>query len=267
MSNVSDTAVCIRQWDWSETSQTVSLLTKTLGIVRAVAKGARRENASFSGGLNVATEGDITLSIKPGRMAIVTSWDLSQPFPGLRQRLGSYNCAMYAIDLISHTLAESDPHPVLYDHLIMTLNRFSAADGCAESLLRPLLSYQWLLLTELGFKPVVDRNAVDGSTLPTTQTLGFSTQAGGVVPDPAESSVDAAVPDAWRVRASTIRVLAQMDEALSASIPDSPGDSDTEMDLIRANRLLASYISHTLGVEPPTMPVLFAPGGSFGPEP
>ncbi|MCH7601829.1 MAG: recombination protein O N-terminal domain-containing protein, partial [Planctomycetes bacterium] len=35
-------AICIRRWDFSETSQTVSLFTSEAGIIRGLAKGAKR---------------------------------------------------------------------------------------------------------------------------------------------------------------------------------------------------------------------------------
>ena len=43
MASVKDIAICVRHWDWSETSQTVSILCREHGLVRAVVKGARRE--------------------------------------------------------------------------------------------------------------------------------------------------------------------------------------------------------------------------------
>ena len=50
-----DQAICIRHWDYSETSQTVGLFGRTLGCFRGLAKGARRERGSFSGGLDLLT--------------------------------------------------------------------------------------------------------------------------------------------------------------------------------------------------------------------
>lgn len=49
MPPVSDDAVCIRHWDWSETSQTVSLFTRGHGLVRALAKGSKRPKSPYSG--------------------------------------------------------------------------------------------------------------------------------------------------------------------------------------------------------------------------
>src|SRR4051812_20305466 len=66
MAAVTDQAVCIRQWDWSETSQTVSLFGRETGVVRAIAKGSKREHSRFSGGLEVMTRGEMIVHIKAG---------------------------------------------------------------------------------------------------------------------------------------------------------------------------------------------------------
>ena len=55
MPTITDQAIVIRRWDFSETSQTVSLFTRDHGIVRGLAKGAKREKGDFSGGLDLLT--------------------------------------------------------------------------------------------------------------------------------------------------------------------------------------------------------------------
>ncbi|MFN9968750.1 MAG: DNA repair protein RecO, partial [Phycisphaerae bacterium] len=57
MATVMDDAICIRVWDWSETSQTVSLFCRSLGVVRGLAKGSKRQDARFSGGYELFTRG------------------------------------------------------------------------------------------------------------------------------------------------------------------------------------------------------------------
>ena len=42
MQTIEDNAFCLRRWDFSETSQTASLLTRDHGVLRGLAKGAKR---------------------------------------------------------------------------------------------------------------------------------------------------------------------------------------------------------------------------------
>ena len=65
MPAIRDEALCIRHWDWSETSQTVSLFTRTHGLVRGLAKGSRREKSNFSGGIELLTRGQALFILKP----------------------------------------------------------------------------------------------------------------------------------------------------------------------------------------------------------
>ena len=53
MTSTEDEAICIRHWDFSETSQTVGLFSRTHGLIRAIAKGSRRERGGFSGGVDL----------------------------------------------------------------------------------------------------------------------------------------------------------------------------------------------------------------------
>ena len=83
-----DQALCIRQWDFSETSQTVSLFGRTLGCLRGLAKGSRRERGSFSGGIDVLTRGEVGVILKRDReLATLTEWDTQETFPRLREDL------------------------------------------------------------------------------------------------------------------------------------------------------------------------------------
>jgi len=66
MQEISTEGVCVRVWDWSETSQTASILTRDLGVVRVIAKGSKREKSDYSGGLEPATCGRLTARLKPG---------------------------------------------------------------------------------------------------------------------------------------------------------------------------------------------------------
>ena len=88
MSATIDQALCIRHWDWSETSQTVVLFTKTNGILRGLAKGSKRDKGKFSGGFDVLSQGEIGFLLKrDSELATLTEWDVCETFPNLRDNL------------------------------------------------------------------------------------------------------------------------------------------------------------------------------------
>ena len=91
MAQVRDQAICIRHWDWSETSQTVSLFCREHGLIRGVAKGAKREKSTFSGGLELMTRGEVVASLKnTDTLSTLTSWNLLETFSASRGSLHGF---------------------------------------------------------------------------------------------------------------------------------------------------------------------------------
>jgi DNA repair protein RecO len=176
---ISDSAIVIRQWDFSETSQTVSMFTRDHGIIRGLAKGARREKGSFSGGLDVLTGGQVVAIVKPGRdLATLTAWQVQQMYPAVRTNLAANRAALYMADLIHHMIIDHDPHPAVFDCFAAALQQLSAEHEIEAALLR----FQWLLLRECGYEPVVAHDARTGEALPNdARSLTFSASAGGIV--------------------------------------------------------------------------------------
>lgn len=233
---ISDTAVCIRRWDFSETSQTVSLFTREHGVIRGLAKGAKRERGSFSGGLDVLTRGQVVAIVRPGRdLATLTEWHLEQTYRVLRQRLDANRAGLYMADLVHHMLTDQDPHLALFDALAGALDALATAPNPEA----PLLALQWSLLEETGYRPELDRDAATGSTLDdSAAAYMFSAAAGGLV--------EGAEGGGWRVRRGTVELLRRIAGGAEAT-------DDDETSIARANRLLAAYCREIIGAEPPAM--------------
>lgn len=229
---IEDKAFCIRRWDFSETSQTVSLFTRDHGVIRALAKGAKRARGSFSGGLDVLQAGNLVAIVKNGsELATLTQWSAERGHPVLRRSLAANRAAWWMADLVHHMISHDDPHPEVYDALAEALD--SMQGGTAPGI--ALLRFQWCLLRATGVEPCVDRDAESGGPLDATAaTLAFSPGRGGLVADTGGG-------DRWRVRRDTARALqavARGDEPAEAIAVD------------RANRLLAAYVREILGSEP-----------------
>ncbi len=233
MSVIIDDALCIRHWDWSETSQTTVLFSKQNGIVRGLAKGAKRDKGKFSGGFDVLSRGDIGFILKrESELATLTEWDVRETFPKLRDNLQANRSGWYVADMIGRMLPTADPHPGLY---ITTLEHLRALqNGEAHNL--SLLRFQWSLLEETGWRP--ELNDPD----PQAKTLAF---------DPIEGrfTTDSGIPTHWRIRRGTMLAL----ESLASHKEPSTDDDG----LNRANRLLASHLRNVLGEEPMTMAAVF----------
>ncbi len=247
MPAVRDEAICIRHWDWSETSQTVTLFGRQLGLLRGLAKGARRERGSFGGGLDLLTRGEVGAILKPAtELATLTDWELLETFPRLRDDAWANRTAWYAADLALRLQAPADPHPQLYDALLLLLRRLGAMEpGARRAPPAPaLLEFQWMALSETGFQPALGApgGREDG-------TDWFHPEHGGVIP------VHGPVPPVgtWRVRTGTLSLLRSVAAGGLASLPAEPDATTVD----RANRLLAAWVRHVLGTALPTQALLF----------
>jgi len=191
MALLSDTAICMRCWDYSETSQTVSLLTKKHGLIRGIAKGSKRNNGSFSGGFDLLTRGHIVARMKTNSdLATLTEWQLERVWWSTRNALPVNKAAIYMADLIGRMINDQDPHTNVFDALTMALDRME--DG--HDIDWPVLRFQWALLVETGYQPTLTTNQEE------EPVVAFSSRVGGVVEDTGEI-------DRVRGRKETMEVL------------------------------------------------------------
>jgi DNA repair protein RecO (recombination protein O) len=245
-----DEAICIRQWDWSETSQTCVLFTRGLGLVRALAKGSRRPKSPYSGGVEILTRGRIGVIVRPGaELALLTEWDLAEMFPALRVNLRVHRAGLYMADLIGHAIHDHDPHAALYDATVECLRHLRGPEDAPGVLLR----FQWSVLAETGYTPVLDADVRTGEPIAPARSYRFSPSLGGLTAD--EGGAGSA-DHAWRVRGQTVETLRGLGRESPAGAAVGGHDGQA---VDRANRLLASYVRFVLGVEPATMGLVFGP--------
>lgn len=246
VSRTSDQAVCLRHWDWSETSQTLALFTRAHGVLRAIAKGSRRPNTPYSGGVELLTRGEATLLMKATTdLHLLVEWDLSETFPALRADLRVYYTGAYAAECVQRMVHDHDPHPELFDALVVLLRSLDGPSSVPLALLR----FQHQLLLWCGFKPEIDEVAPSLGGSAVAGVRHFSPDHGALVTQTV--STGAVV---WPIRASTLGVLR------AVSSPDGlrvlPAGA-TGRDVERANHFLASYICHLLGSPPNSLRTVF----------
>ncbi|MHB1155753.1 MAG: DNA repair protein RecO [Phycisphaerales bacterium] len=240
MPTIKDNAICLRLYDWSETSQVAVLLTEQHGKVRVTAKGSKRSTPStmlkFSGGLELLTRGEAVMILKHGaELGNLTEWDVQDGYWGLRKDLRGLELAMYGVDLTHHLLDDQDPHPVSFAALEQLL-RTLASGGEAGGAERALLRFQWVMIEDAGYRPTLEgRAAEDG-------TLRFSAREGGVVAEAANGA-----SDAWKVRRETVEVLRGISGEGGIAKPQAAEA------VVRANRLLCAYVRTILDKQLPTM--------------
>ena len=173
--------------------------------------------------------------VKPGReLATLTEWTLLETFPIIRRSAPCNRAAWYFADLIGRFLHQPEPHPASWDALVAALR------GLGEN--RPvenaILGFQWAILCDLGYRPRLDLDSIEGDP------VAFSPASGGIVSDTGTA-------DRWRVRRATVDALKALESGAS---PNELVDPDV---VTRATRLLGAWIRELLGQESVPMKLLF----------
>lgn len=246
MPTIIDQAIVVRLWDFSETSQTVSLLLREHGMLRGLAKGSRREKGNFCGGLDLLTRGEIVAIVKPSAdLAILTEWDLREVYWGPRRNLTANRAGLYLADLVHHTLTPHDPHPALFDAITRGLAGLEQPEGVMGAVLR----FQWDLLVETGYQPRLEEPGGTGDP-PGRKAYGFDPASGGIVADPGPERGGGVEARVWRVRADTVETLRRL--GAGGDGPEGTGEG-----IERSARLLAAYLEHITGHAIPSGGAMF----------
>jgi DNA repair protein RecO (recombination protein O) len=254
--SVRSLGLVVRVVDFSETSLVVSLFTRELGKVGAMAKGARRLKSPLQGGLDLLSVSDIVVLHKASdALDLVTEAVLVERFDSLRRDLAALYAGYYIAELLSELTDLHDPHPRLFDAATITLRHLG--DPVLRS--RRLLRFELACLRELGHMPALDacahcgapvvgRRIGDADIDADTEAVAFGLATGGVLcPNCRPGQPHVATLSGQTLDA--IRVLA------------APGGGWRDLDaspraLAPVRTTLGHVISHLLGRRPRLLPYL-----------
>lgn len=273
MASVKDEGVCVRQWDWSETSQTLVVFTREHGMVRCVAKGSKRAKSAFSGGVELLTRGEAVMVVKATGLSTLASWDLLETMSHVRGNLATVYAGMYAAEVAQSVVAERDPHAGLYEALVRCLRGLHGARRVHGELVR----FQWAALVEAGYEPRIGGGEEDHRHADERGWAWFDAERGGVADEDAPDVASGwkglaplgegmrgrgegkgASKGRWKVRRSTLALLGRLrvGEAEGERGADGGAGDRTERETEgireteeRASGLLAVYLRHILGRE------------------
>lgn len=141
-----------------DTSLLLEVFSLTEGRFPAVAKGARRARGGSSGTLQPFQPLWLSWSGRGEVRTLVRSEPAGRPFALAGD--GLY-CGLYLNELLVRLLGRGDPHPDLFAFYHAALDAL-AAGGAQEPVLR---RFELELLEQLGYGPVLDRQAGEGAAL------------------------------------------------------------------------------------------------------
>jgi DNA repair protein RecO (recombination protein O) len=140
-------AVAIRLTRLTDTSLIVHWFTEEYGLVKTVAKGARRPKSPFAGQLDLFFGGEISIqSAKRGELHILREVSIRDWREGLRKNYTSTLLAAYCCQLLESAVEPEHPDPALHDLLVRALDHLAAE----KPGLRALRHYESELARLLG---------------------------------------------------------------------------------------------------------------------
>lgn len=258
MPAIHEDAICLRHREWSETSQTVTLLTRAHGLVHGLAKGSLRDKAPYSGGFEHLQFGELGFIHKPDKdLAILTDWDLREPFHAFRADYRSAVVAMFAAEIASLMLAPLDAHPATFDALLGLL--CALATGADEhARMRHLAVYLDALLTDTGHMVDLDV-VVTGEGGGRSLVWAYDPDAGTFHADPDRRlpSGDPFEPvdragGVWHVREDTVLLLRSLRDGFPSESPvqQVEGEASDRTGWMRAARFLTACAGYRASRRP-----------------
>ncbi len=172
-----DSAICVRSIDYSETSQVLVLLARDNGLVRLLAKGSKRAKSKSGGAVDYFAEGRcvFTGTHKQGLGTLMEFVETVTHTP-LRDDLERLNVGLYMLELCLNLLGEGDPHPEVFDLLHNALARLEQSDALPSAV---LAYFQWRLARRVGLLGDMDRCVSCGQRA--EEGVYFSSSAGGLL--------------------------------------------------------------------------------------
>jgi len=229
-----DRAICLWTTDYSETSQVLTMLTRTEGVVRLIAKGAKRSKSKSGGRIDLFSEGELVFG-GGKKEALGTLFEFVEDtnHAAVRRGLDRLNVALYVLELNSALLAEGDPHPEVFDLTHSVLVRLGQPDASPPAV---LAWFQYRLLKRVGLLAEVGACAACGGAV--GGGAAFSSQAGGLLCRDCQAGATekiAASPTA----VAGLAALAAAEKGKRPALPEPQARA--------ANALLAYHIEYQLG--------------------
>jgi len=120
-------AIATRLTRLTDTSLIVHWFTEEHGLVKTVAKGARRPKSPFAGKIDLFFGGEISFqSAKKGELHALREVDIHDWREGLRKNYTTTLLAGYCCQLLEIAVEPEHPEPKLHDLLLRALNHLDS---------------------------------------------------------------------------------------------------------------------------------------------
>jgi DNA repair protein RecO (recombination protein O) len=168
-------AIIIKRTNLGEADRVLTLYTRDLGKIKAVAKGVRRPQSKLGGHVELLTHSRLMLA-RGRNLDIITQAQTLNHFLPLKEDLERTARGLYVAELVDAFTAERTEDPQLFDLMLDTLTHLAGA-ASADVVLR---YFELHLLSQMGYRPELQYCGDCKGTLQ-PRTNFFSPRHGGVL--------------------------------------------------------------------------------------
>lgn len=227
-------AVVLRHADWGEADRLLTLYTRDQGIVRALAKGARKVTSRKAGHLQPFTH--ITVQLAKGRdLLIVTQVETVNAFLPLHDDLVKTGYAAYVVELLLRfSYEEEGANPSIFRLLVDTLDRIEKEEDAWMA----VRYYEMRFLDAVGFRPQLFECANCGREIMAEDQFFSFTSGGAICPRCGEG-----IPNLTKISLEALKYLRHFQRSsyreASRARPSLEVQKEAEM-------LMQGYFTHLL---------------------
>ena len=244
------TAIVLRVVDFSETSCVVTLFTRSLGKITALAKGARRPKGPFESAIDVLAICNVVFIHKKSEsMDLLTEAKLDRRFRSAGRDLQRLYSGYYIIELLRTLTDEADPHPKVFDLMMESMSKIDGEGELAEAVFK----FECGLLQELGHAPMLTRCVVCGIQKTRIDRVQFGLADGGLICKECcrgKSNIKVLGSECLQFLHDqfgvTLETSGKKNEGESAAEGES-GDFRTRKGYREARQLMNQYMNHLVG--------------------
>ena len=227
MTSLSTPAIVLRAINYGESDRVVTLIGRTTGRLSALARGARKSQKRFGGGLGLCSVGDAALRERAGaELLTLERFDLHESHGSFATDIARMAHAAYVAELVSKLCAPRQVELEVYDWLLAFLGALDRHGASAER----LRVFELGLLARLGFGPMLETCAVCGGAQ--LAAAGDDEAAYRWDPDRGGAVCSACGKRGRPIRAVVRRALAR----LASSPVDAPAFDPLPADVNRGGR-------------------------------
>ena len=166
-------ALVLRRFDFSETSQTGRLFTRSHGRLGVLAKGIKRPQTRLRGPMDLFAWAKVEVRLRRrSDLHLLVGYQVQTGFPGLRRELERLYGAFYVTEVLREGTRDADPEPRLFDLGLRTLHVLEVCPPAQVAAVASWFDLAWLGLA--GFLPAFDRCMRCGQVAPETGPVRFA---------------------------------------------------------------------------------------------